>query len=120
MRPLDFASIDPAKIILGLAYYGRTYRVPGSSAFCQALGQCHYEGYGATGECTNSEGVLSNQEIKRMAASPNVIPQLNVTGMYKYFGGYGGGFSMAAYDDAETFKMKLGYVNDRCLGGTMI
>jgi chitinase len=118
-RPLDFAQVNPAKINLGLAYYGRTYKVQSASS-CQIPGQCQYEGPGAPGQCTNSIGVLSNREIKAIAAGLNVVPTLNTTGMYKYFGGYGGGLSMVAYDDSESLGMKLGYANDRCLGGTMI
>jgi hypothetical protein len=72
------------------------------------------------GEFTNSPGVLSNKEIRRMTNSPNSKPKLNETGMYKYFGGYGDGFNIVAYDDADTFKVKMEYANDRCLGGTMV
>jgi hypothetical protein len=40
--------------------------------------------------------------------------------MYKYMTHYGDGLNVVAYDDAETYKMKMEYANDRCLGGTMV
>jgi GH18 family chitinase len=122
MRPLDFAGVNPSKINLGMAYYGRSYRVPRSGAFCQTPGQCKFEDYGQAGECTSSKGVLSNKEIKRMISNPATKGRsfFNQTGMYKYITHYGDGLNVVAYDDADTFKMKMEYANDRCLGGTMI
>lgn len=65
LRPLWFDQVDPSKINLGLAYYGRTYKL--SDPSCGSMG-CGFvsEVAGAPGQCTAFSGVLSNREIKAM------------------------------------------------------
>jgi chitinase len=118
MRPLDFAGVNPAKINLGLAYYGRSYRV-GQNAFCQTPYICDYVDYGDAVKCTNSKGVISNLEIRRLTTQGSFETKINETGMFRWVGGLNG-FTAFQYDDHVTFQMKLGYANDRCLGGTSI
>lgn len=64
--PLDFAGIDPGKISLGVAWYGRGYTLADPS--CNTLG-CPFSGPNEPGKCTNSAGVLSLVEIKEMIES---------------------------------------------------
>jgi hypothetical protein len=74
---------------------------------------------GAPGKCTQSAGVLSNREIRQILKDDNSIkPYFNITAMVKYFK-YAGD-SWVGYDDAETFAMKEGYANDRCLVCTVL
>jgi chitinase len=48
--------IDPAKIVLGLGFYGRSFTLSDTS--CWKPG-CEFSGPGAEGACTNTAGILS-------------------------------------------------------------
>ncbi|KAH7401176.1 glycoside hydrolase superfamily, partial [Pyrenochaeta sp. MPI-SDFR-AT-0127] len=115
LKPLWFDGVDPAKINLGLAYYGRTYKL--ADASCGTMNQCKFSGPGAAGECTAFEGVLSNREIRALV-NGGAQPYLNKTAMLKYMN-YAGD-SWVGFDDSETIAMKEDFANSMCLGGTMI
>ncbi|KAH7068559.1 hypothetical protein FB567DRAFT_251588 [Paraphoma chrysanthemicola] len=100
---------------MGLAYYGRTYKL--ADASCGRMG-CGFKGPGAAGECTAFEGVLSNREIQAMIKKDGLTPYFNETAMVKYVT-YAGN-SWVGYDDAETLALKEGFANSLCLGGLMI
>ncbi len=57
LTPLWFDGVDPSKVVLGLAYYGRTFTATNSD--CPIMG-CAFKGPGKPYGCTNHEGVLSN------------------------------------------------------------
>jgi chitinase len=117
LKPLWFDGVDPAKFVMGIAYYGRTYTV--SDASCGSMGCSFVSGEGgAAGSCTNSPGILSNREIKRIIKDEGIQPYLNETAMVKYFTYKGN--SWVGYDDADTYALKEAYANGRCLGGIMI
>ena len=56
MLPLWFNGVDPSKINLGIAYYGRGYTL--SDASCTDA-DCPYSGPSNPGPCTDSAGLLS-------------------------------------------------------------
>ncbi|KAJ9653598.1 hypothetical protein H2201_009128 [Coniosporium apollinis] len=115
--PLWFDGVDPSKVNLGLAYYGRTYKL--SDPACGSMGCGFRPGEGGSpGSCTNFPGVLSNKEIRRLITDGGYTPFLNKTAMVKYFT-YAGD-SWVGYDDEETYAMKEAFANDRCLSGIMI
>ena len=117
LKPLWFDGVDPGKIVMGLAYYGRTYTL--SDASCGKMGCSFVPGKGgAPGSCTNFAGVLSNREIKRIIKDQKITPYLNTTAMVKYFTYQGN--SWVGYDDLETYAMKEAFANQHCLGGIMI
>lgn len=115
LKPLWFDGVDPSKINLGVAYYGRTYKL--ADASCGTMNQCKFTGPGSAGKCTAFEGVLSNREIRAMVSN-GATPYLNRTAMVKYMN-YAGD-SWVGFDDAETIAMKEDFANSMCLGGTMI
>ncbi len=112
--PLWFDGLDPAKINLGLAAYGRGYTV--SSKSCNALG-CPFKGPSVAGECTNSDGVLSLQEIKKLISSKGLTPVLLQKEMMKQITWDN---QWIGYDDEETHAMKKAWGDTLCFGGTMI
>jgi chitinase len=117
LKPLWFDGVDPSKINLGIAYYGRIYKL--SSASCSKMGYPFVPGQGgAPGSCTQFSGILSNKEIRSILASGEITPYLNETAMVKYFT-YSGD-SWVGYDDKETYAMKEAFANDRCIGGIII
>ncbi|OAQ77245.1 carbohydrate-binding module family 18 protein [Purpureocillium lilacinum] len=117
LLPLVYDGLDFGKINLGLAYYGRTYTL--SNSRCGEMG-CTFvpEMGGAAGNCTNSPGILSSMEIRRLISDEGATPYLNSTAMVKYFT-YGGN-NWVGYDDSETLEMKRAFAEASCLGGTMI
>ncbi|KAK1566167.1 glycoside hydrolase superfamily [Colletotrichum navitas] len=117
LMTLWYEGVEPSKINLGLAYYGRTYTLPDPG--CGMMG-CSFvpdEG-GAPGEFTAFSGILSNKEIQRIIKDQGITPYFNETAMVKYFT-YSGN-SWVGYDDDETFAMKRAFADEHCLGGTMI
>lgn len=71
-------NIDPAKVLLGLGFYGRSFTLKDTT--CTTPGcpfdKSAYEAGGATpGKCTGTSGILSNYEINRVLEqySPDVI-----------------------------------------------
>ncbi|CAD6447523.1 8ee79419-bd96-49f7-bc53-35763a80c0cc [Sclerotinia trifoliorum] len=78
--PLWYNGLDPSKINMGLAYYGRGYTLADSS--CNHIG-CKWSEPSLPGPCTNFGGVMSLQEINNI-----IIPQL---GSIDLFSGAGSG-----------------------------
>jgi chitinase len=117
LKPLWFDGVNPSKVVMGIAYYGRTYTL--SDSTCGKMGCSFISGEGgAGGSCTQFRGILSNREIKQIIKDETITPYLNETAMVKYFTYQGN--SWVGYDDAETYALKEAYANDRCIGGIMI
>ncbi|KAF1814690.1 hypothetical protein P152DRAFT_512062 [Eremomyces bilateralis CBS 781.70] len=86
MKPLWFDGVDPSKIVMGIAYYGQSYKL--SDPSCGTMGCPFQPGLGGSpGSCTNFPGVLSNREIQSIlsASQGSITPTLNETAMVKYF-----------------------------------
>ncbi|KAI1379064.1 glycosyl hydrolases family 18-domain-containing protein [Hypoxylon crocopeplum] len=112
LQPLWVAGVDPSKVNLGIASYGRSYKLRNDSC---THPDCGCIGPGDEGRCTASKGVLSSWEIQAMISSERYKPQLNETAMVKYLT-YGNS-SWVSYDDKQTIDMKEKFASSRCLGG---
>ena len=109
MKPLWFGGVDPAKIVMGITYYGRTYKLANTS--CGKTGWSFIAGEGgAPGACTKFPGILSNREIKQLIEDQGITPYFNETAMVKYFT-YGGD-SWVGYDDAQTYGLKEPFADE--------
>ncbi|KAL8918458.1 MAG: hypothetical protein Q9208_007364 [Pyrenodesmia sp. 3 TL-2023] len=95
--PLWFDKLDPAKVNLGLAYYGR--------------------GYTVTDRSCGFDGVMSNREIQEIIRSKGLYPEYLREPMIKQISWED---QWIGYDDDETIRDKIALANDRCMGGTMI
>ncbi|KAL3418149.1 class III chitinase [Phlyctema vagabunda] len=115
LTPLWFDGVTPSKIVMGLAYYGRTFTAASSS--CPIMG-CPFSGPGKPYGCTNAEGVLSNVDIRKIIKEKGVTPELLEGAMVKEL--VFDNDQWVAYDDEETIALKTAFANKRCLGGTMI
>ncbi|RMZ68535.1 glycosyl hydrolase family 18 [Pyrenophora seminiperda CCB06] len=109
------AKLDPAKVLMGIANYGRGYTVADKK--CDWYG-CQVIGASKAGSCTKNAGLLSACEINRIIAQKNLKPQIIA-------GGAGvkeitWDDQWVGYDDHETLDMKLDLANKRCLGGTAL
>ncbi|KFY76624.1 hypothetical protein V498_09544 [Pseudogymnoascus sp. VKM F-4517 (FW-2822)] len=105
--------IDPARVVLGLGFYGRSFTMKSSS--CLAPG-CPFKEGGKAGPCTNTRGILSATEIRQVVADGATVT-LDSTAAVKII--TWDDDQWVSYDDGETMKTKIQYANNHCLGGTM-
>jgi len=112
--PLWFDGVDPTKVNLGVAHYGRGYTL--ASASCAHIG-CAFVGPSDPANCTGSPGVMSLTEIQALIRTGNLIPELLQDSMMKQITI---GNQWIGYDDDETISMKKNWADSVCLGGTMI
>ena len=112
--PLFFDNLDPAKINIGLAFYGRGYTLASSS--CAYFG-CPFIGPSNPMPCTAFAGVASNTEIKSIIAQKGLQPELIPDAMVKQITWDD---QWIGYDDDDTFALKLSWADSHCFGGTMI
>lgn len=112
--PLWYAGLDPAKINLGLAYYGRGYTLDDPS--CHHVG-CKWSSVSRAGPCTNIDGVMSLQEINNLITELGIEPTLLEDDMMKQLTW---GNQWIGYDDMETIAMKKAWASQHCHGGTMV
>ncbi|KAF1994264.1 glycoside hydrolase family 18 protein, partial [Amniculicola lignicola CBS 123094] len=113
LTPLWFNGVDPKKVNLGMALYGRGYT---SKSNCLQFG-CEFSGPNAKSNCTNFDGFMSNYEIRQLIKRKGLRPELMKDAMVKQIAWDD---QWVGYDDEETYAMKIGFANDRCLGGTMV
>ncbi|ERT00776.1 hypothetical protein HMPREF1624_02009 [Sporothrix schenckii ATCC 58251] len=108
-------NVDPAKINLGLAMYGRSTTV--ASATCTAPG-CPYLSGGDAGPCSGQTGILLNSEIESIIAANGLNPTLYADAAVKTISW--GDNQWVSFDDADTWKIKADYAKSVCLGGVMV
>ncbi|KAI0865017.1 hypothetical protein F4860DRAFT_527723 [Xylaria cubensis] len=112
---LWYDKVDPSKINMGLAYYGRGYTV--EDVDCTTVG-CKWSGTSRPAPCTNFGGVMSLQELQAIVIPEvGVKPILDPNAMMKYLVW---GDQWIGYDDLETIAMKKAWGSSHCFGGTMI
>ncbi|XP_026500810.1 chitinase-like protein EN03 isoform X4 [Vanessa tameamea] len=120
------------KIVIGVATYGRTWKMDGDSEI-SGVPPIHVDGPGEAGPYTKTEGLLSYPEICAKLINPNhqkgMRPHLRkVTDPSKRFGTYGfrlpddnseGGL-WVSYEDPDTAGQKATYAKSKNLGGVSI
>lgn len=112
--PLWYDFVDPSKVNMGLAYYGRGYTL--ADASCSHVG-CAWSAMSRPGPCTDFAGVMSLQEIESLIPELGVQPTLLSDDMMKQLTWSD---QWIGYDDLETIAMKKQWASDHCFGGTMI
>ncbi|KAI8625119.1 hypothetical protein F5Y19DRAFT_277848 [Xylariaceae sp. FL1651] len=113
--PLWYDGVDPSKINMGLAYYGRGYTV--ADVNCDKVG-CMWSGTSRPAPCTDFGGVMSLQEIQAIVIPEiGVQPILDSQAMMKYLVWSD---QWVGYDDLQTIAMKKAWASSHCFGGTVI
>eukprot|EP00105_Crassostrea_gigas_P040449 XP_019924597.1 PREDICTED: probable chitinase 3 [Crassostrea gigas] len=104
----------PEKINLGMPLYGRTFTLANPSnngLFAPDSGNG-----GVAGRYTGESGILAYYEVCDMLKNGGVrhwIPEMEVPYLVK-------GNQWVSYDDIESLKRKVDFVNSKGLGGTMV
>ena len=108
------ASLTASKVVLGLAYYGRSFTLEDPK--CNYPG-CRYKSGGKPGGCSDIAGTLTNCEISETIREYRLTPKLDPVAAVKMITWHD---QWVAYDDDETFKQKVTFAKSQCLGGTMV
>ncbi|KAH2165563.1 hypothetical protein KXV74_005075, partial [Aspergillus fumigatus] len=110
-------NIDPAKVLLGLGFYGRSFTLEDSSCNTPGCAFSTTSGSGGAraGECTGTSGILSDYEISR------IIDDYSVNVHYDEAAGVNwmtwSGDQWVSFDNIRTLKQKADFANSKCLGG---
>lgn len=107
--------INPAHVVLGLAFYGRSFSATSSS--CLEPG-CTFKSGGEKGRCSREVGILLNSEIDDLVEKHGAKPKLYEKEAVKV-ATWGDG-QWVSYDDKDTFDLKSRYAQKMCLGGLMV
>lgn len=107
--------MSPGKVVLGVGFYGRSFKLKDKS--CTAPG-CPFSGNPTPGSCSDNAGTLAYFEIQDLIKSkkPKVIHEKKDAVNYFVYDEE----QWISYDDDVTFKQKVDWANDTGLGGVMI
>ncbi|CAG8092001.1 unnamed protein product [Penicillium salamii] len=107
--------VAPSKIVLGLGFYGRTFKLSDSS--CWKPG-CKFSDPGTKGPCTNTAGILSYYEINQILENTGGTAYTDKEAAVRYM--VYDSDSWVSYDDESTFRLKIDYAEKMGLAGLMI
>ncbi|RSM03030.1 hypothetical protein CEP52_007639 [Fusarium oligoseptatum] len=107
--------VEPKNIVLGLGFYGRSFKLKSSS--CWKPG-CRFSGPGDEGPCTGTPGILSYREIQDILSKTGATSYHDKEAEVRYL--VYNGDSWISYDDESTFKAKIEYANKMGLSGLMV
>lgn len=112
MRHLK-ADVPPEKLLLGLSFYGRTWRG------CDPRNNGEYQGCSGPAKGTWEDGVLDYRDIAvNYLTNGAFVRHFNQAAKVPFlFDAISGQF--VSYDDAESFRYKVGFLKERRLGGAM-
>ena len=108
--------IDPAKVVLGLAFYSRTFSL--ADPKCTAVGgKCLFASGGKPGRCSNNVGTLMGSEVNEILEANNIQPTLDKDAAVKMFVHNN---DWITFDDEATWRLKIKFAKSQCLGGVMV
>lgn len=108
------AGVDLKNVNLGLAWYGRTYKLLDST--CTGYG-CDMTGGGEKGKCTGESGVLAGFEVTDLLLDGDLRPVSDKKSETRWFNYKG---DLITFDDEDTRSAKAKWAGETCFGGTMI
>ena len=111
------SGVDPAKVVMGQGWYGRSFTLKDPSCN-KPNGVCEFTGGAKAGPCSNAAGILDLEEIDDIIGKNNLKPVHDETAAVKWI--TWDSDQWVSYDDSDTFKQKKDFANSRCLGGLMV
>ncbi|RAH42220.1 glycoside hydrolase, partial [Aspergillus brunneoviolaceus CBS 621.78] len=106
--------IDSSKVVLGMAYYGRSFTL--TEASCSEPG-CRFVSGGNAGNCSITAGVLLNPEIMNIISANGLAPTLYKDAAVKAINWEN---QWVSYDDEDTWKLKSEWLKGQCISGVMV
>eukprot|EP00475_Leptophrys_vorax_P026041 TRINITY_DN36495_c0_g1_i2.p1 TRINITY_DN36495_c0_g1~~TRINITY_DN36495_c0_g1_i2.p1 ORF type:complete len:469 (+),score=116.08 TRINITY_DN36495_c0_g1_i2:2-1408(+) len=108
--------VPAKKIVMGLATYGRTFRVADAHARVGATSL----GAGVGGDCTMAPGTLAYYEIERALqnSAGSIIEDKTLIAAYATYNS-GGQNNLVTFDTSNTHRLKMCWLRARGLGGVM-
>jgi hypothetical protein len=104
--------VDPAKVTLGLAFYGRSYTLKDAS--CSSPG-CAIFGFGPPGMCDDAYGYESYDQVQ------SLIDDKSTSTYFDEDAGVNiatyGGYQWMSFENKESFAKKVEYASAHCIGG---
>lgn len=123
ISPLWFAGVDPMKVNLGLAAYGRGYTL--ANPGCAEIG-CAYTALSEPGPCSTEAGILSMREIEVLVLREGLRATWAGASAAEEGGTavkqivFAGGRQWMGFDDEESWGLKRRYADQLCIGGTVV
>ena len=114
--------ILPSRMNLGLAFYPRTFMVADKNCVTPGgSGGCMFDSVGEAGPCSRDDigGTLTNPELADQIRRKGTTPRLDVAAAVK-IAVVGGGRKWIAYDDKESWQIKIDFARKSCFGGLMV
>ena len=111
------SGVDPAKVVMGQGWYGRSFTLKDPSCN-KPDGACEFSGGAKAGPCSDAAGILDLQEIDDIIAKNNLKPVHDEKAAVKWI--TWDNDQWVSYDDTDTFSQKKDFANSRCLGGLMV
>lgn len=111
------SGVDPAKVVMGQGWYGRSFTLKDSSCN-KPNGVCEFTGGAKAGPCSDAAGILDLQEIDDIISKNNLKPVHDEKAAVKWI--TWDNDQWVSYDDTDTFAQKKDFANSRCLGGLMV
>ncbi|KAL8664747.1 MAG: hypothetical protein Q9202_002749 [Teloschistes flavicans] len=111
------AGVQSNKVVLGLAWYGRSFTLSDSSCN-KPNGICEFSGGANPGPCSGTSGILDDQEIQNIIMNNGLTATWDHETAVKWITWDNN--QWVSYDDADTFQQKKDFANKRCLGGLMV
>jgi GH18 family chitinase len=109
-------NIKPENVVMGFAFYGRSFTLANSA--CTTPNGCQFSTSGNPGTCTATGGILSYNEISSRNHSLDVQTFYDPIATVKY--NVYEGNQWVSYDDAQSFDDKKKFLSSLCLSGVMI
>ncbi|RGP81736.1 hypothetical protein FLONG3_121 [Fusarium longipes] len=106
-------NVDPKKINMGLSFHARTFTL--SDPECGHAG-CPFDSGGPSQSCTQTVGLMSNSEVSKYTRSHKEV-EFDKSAAVKVIKDHR---EWLTYDDDDTWKLKLIYALDHCIGGVMV
>ena len=111
------SGVDPAKVVMGQGWYGRSFTLKDPSC-TKPNGVCEFTGGAKAGPCSDAAGILDLEEIDDIISKNNLKPVHDEKAAVKWI--TWDSDQWVSYDDKDTFAQKKDFANNRCLGGFMV